>query len=156
MILPTDTPPALPPPGSDDIIDTDPIITDEQREKAHRSHFQWNGNALNPWSLEREIFWREFRAHIQAPEIALYKTVNDFLPEALRIIWVASLSQQEIEQARHLTIMAQVALQTKWSNQNVTLHTAAAAAELGYSMWESVQLMRTQALENPQWDSLGE
>lgn len=156
MILPTDTPPALPPPGPDDIIDDIPIVTDQQREQAHRSHFHWMGKTLHPWSLEREIFWREFRAHMQAPEIALCKTVNDFLPEALRIMWVASMSQQEIEQARHLTIMAQSALQSKWSSQNVTLRTAGAAAELGYSMWESVQLMRTQSMEGPEWDGLGE
>lgn len=154
MQLPTDPPSNIAPDLS--LTDAAPSVTDAQRERAHRREWTWRGKPLHPWSLEREIFWRELRAHEEAPAIASYQTIPDFLPEAVRILWIASATDDALRALRQLTPEAQRITCVTWAAKNITLEESFDASRIGHEIYEAVALQRTRPLETQEVDGLGE
>lgn len=155
MNLPTDTDSPLAPDA--DYTDPAPLITPQQREDAHRKEWQWRGRPLQPWSLEREIFWRNLRAHDEAPAIASYQTIPDFLPEAVRILWIASLTDANLRHVRQLVPSVQREVCDAWFVKNIALHESFEVARIGHEIYEAVALQRTRPIDEPaDVDGLGE
>jgi len=156
MHLPTDTDSSPPPLVLPSLADLPPPVTDAQRERAHRREWSWRGQPLHPWSLEREIFWRELRAHEESPAIGSYQTIPDFLPEAVRILWIASASDAELRTLRQLTPESQRNHCNLWASMNITLAESFAAARIGHEIYEAVALQRTRPIDSQEIDGLGE
>lgn len=135
-----------------------PPITAEQRAASFRAVHFWRGKQVEPWTLQRELYWREYRAHVGAPAIGNYQTTGDFLPEALRILWICHLTPDQIKLLRTLPIELATQSCDAWAEANCTLgEEAQKASQIGQAILEAVLLAKTVPIdEGNEYDSLGE
>lgn len=146
MILPTDTPPALPPPGSDDIIDTDPIITPQQREADFNKLFTWRNKEIT-FSIASELYYRELRVHMNAPPLGSYATMADFTAEAPRVLYCSHFNAAQLRAFRMLPPDVQVERYDHWVQQNIAFHELELAAKVAEEINAAVMRARTQPME---------
>ena len=91
------------------------------REAAYDSVFFWQGQRLQPFSVERYCTFVSQRISMGAP--GLFAALADgtaFFPDALRIIWLCSQESHTIEELRMEPRRMQQAIDL-WAQQNAPL-----------------------------------
>lgn len=153
MLIPTDSPSSSPP--ADCLTDTDSTVTDEQRESDFHRVFAWHGKELT-FSIASELYYRELRAHMNAPPLGSYATMADFSAEAPRVLYCASQTSQSIRLLRLLMPLQQIEAFDAWAEQNIAMHELDAAAELAKDIQAAITRARTQpADDGEEVDGLG-
>lgn len=146
-----------PPPPSVPIISADPapLITSDQRETDFHRLFAWHGTEI-ALTLAGEFYYRELRAHMNAPPLGSYQTMADFTPEAMRILYCAHLDQKTARALRLLPPFRQIELFDAWVESNVKIHEIDAAAKLADEMQAVIARARTTPAEtNDDLDGMG-
>jgi hypothetical protein len=152
MILPSDPPtPAAP---SANLIDTAPLIDPAQREKDFHRVFAWKKRELKI-TVINETYYRELRAHMNAPRLDAYKTKGDFAPEAARVLYCSALSAAEIALLRRCSEQDQIAAHDQWVAQNITLADLDDAADLAEKMQQCVHRARAHSTTGETVDGAG-
>jgi len=143
-------PPDLPPPvadGSGNLIDTAPLIDPQQRENDFNRVFAWHGKEISI-TLVSELYYRELRVHGNAPALGSYDTQADFAPEAMRVIYCAHLSPENIRSLRLMSAPLQLAAFDAWVEKNIALHEVNEATLLARQMNECVARARARVAES--------
>ena len=149
MQLPPDIPTTSAPPSSSELgnlTEAPPPVTSQQREADFNKRFVWRGNELT-FSVAGEIYYRELRTHMNAPELFAYKTLGDFTSEAPRVLYCSSLSAKDIRSLQLLPAEKQIERYGVWVEANIKLNELIAAAELASEINAAIARARTQPLE---------
>lgn len=149
MTLPEDHPPALPAPSQpgENLVDTAPIVTHEQRENDFNRVFLWRGKEIK-YTLAGEIFYRDFRTLMGAPGLWDYKTEGDFFPEACRVLFCASFTAAELRKLRCLDQASLLQFFDEWCEKNIAFHEAEKAVALAREINDAIMRARTQPAED--------
>lgn len=89
-----------PAPARPDVTRPDPGA-EQAREAAFESAFQWNGQPLQGFAIDRYCAFLSQRAAMGAP--SMRASIGDgytFYPDAIRILWLCSVKTSTIEQLR--------------------------------------------------------
>ena len=154
MLLPTDTTPSpvsqaasLSGSPDDNYLDTAPLVTPEQREADFNKLFAWHGVEI-AITIASELYYRELRAHMNAPALGDYVTQYDRDAEAPRILYCAHLKAADIRRLRLLSPFEQIELYDTWVEKNIPLHELRAAGKLADDMLDVIHRARTQPAES--------
>ncbi len=159
MLLPADTneppPPFTPALPAGNLIDALPPVTAQQREDDFNKPFVWREKEIN-FSIASELYYRELRAHMNAPQLWSYQTLGDFAAEAPRVLYCASLTAAEIRKLQLLDQEDQIKKYSEWVEANITLAELTAASELAQRINAAVARARSKpAAGEGELDSLG-
>ncbi len=106
--------------------DPAPLVSAEQRDADFNRVFAWHGREI-AFSLMSEIYYRELRAHMNAPALGSYATLGDFAAEAPRVLYCAHLDLPAIRSLRLLPPPQQIEVFDVWVEKNIALHELHAA-----------------------------
>jgi len=137
---PATTPPA--PAAAQDIHDTAATAAAQRETDFHRT-FTWRGKTL-ALTVIGELYYRELRTHCMAPPLADYATLADYVPEAARLIYCASLDRKAISALRMQPPQQQVQSWEEWTERNIALHELDAVAQTAQEMQQAILRARTQ------------
>lgn len=155
LSIPTDTPPPASSPGPDDIVDTAPIITPQQREKDFNKLFTWRGKEIT-FSIASELYYRELRMHMNAPPLNSYVYMADFAAEASRVLYCCHFNAAQLRALRMLDPKEQIERYDAWAEANIAFHELDRAAEVAQQINDTIARARTQPMETGDpIDSLG-
>lgn len=152
MLLPSDPPTHTAP--DENLIDTAPLIDSTQRETDFHRVFVWKNRELKI-TLANEVYYRELRAHMNAPRLDSYKTKGDFAPEACRILYCSALSAADISVLRRCSERDQIAAHDQWIAQHITLADLDDAADLAEQMQQCVHRARAHSTTGDTVDGAG-
>lgn len=150
MNLPSDSPPAPPPTLPEVITDTPPV----DREADFHRVFAWHGAEVK-LTIAAELYYRELRAHGNAPALGDYVTQYDRDAEAPRLLYCAHLDAATIRKLRLLPPVQQLELLDVWTERNIPLHELRMAGHLADEMINAVHRARTQPAEGGEVDGVG-
>ena len=140
--IPEDPPSTAPVnPAAGTLIDTAPA-TAAQREHDFTRLFVWHGREIR-FSLAAELYYRELRAHTNAPALGDYITQFDADAEAPRILYCAHHSAAELRALRLLPPITQVERYDAWVEQNISLAEFLAAARVARELMEAITRARS-------------
>ncbi len=149
MNLPADIPTTNPPLSGLDLgnlTEAPPPVTSQQRSADFNKRFSWRGKEL-VFSVAGEIYYRELRTHMNAPELYAYKTLGDFTSEAPRVLYCSSLSAKEIRSLQILPAEKQIECYGAWVESNIKLNELIRAAEVASEINAAIARARTEPLE---------
>jgi len=151
MELPQDDNPQ---PQAESLVDSAPLITAKQREDDFNRVFAWHGREIS-FTIASELYYRELRAHMNAPPLASYNTMGDFAAEAPRVLYCAHQSAQALRILRLLSPMQQLAAYDEWIQKNIGIHELDQAAKVANEIQEAITRARTQPADTEEIDSAG-
>lgn len=144
MHLPTEPPPK--PAATGNLIDTAPLIDPAQREADFNRVFTWRGKEI-AITLASELYYRELRVHGNAPALGSYDTQADFAPEAMRVLYCAHLTPENIRTLRLMSPPLQLAAFDAWVQKNIAMHEIMQATTIAREMNECVARARARVAE---------
>lgn len=151
MELPNDT---LQPAPTESIIDDSPIVSPQQRETDFNRAFSWHGKEIN-FSIASELYYRELRAHMNAPPLASYNTMADFSAEAPRVLYCAHQTAQTIRVLRMFPPAQQIEAYDQWVEVNIAIHELNEAAKVAQEIQDAIARARTQPADSGDIDGAG-
>ena len=150
MELPPDPPITAAPVVPEIIIDTPP----PDREADFNRVFAWHGREV-AITIVSELYYRELRAHGNAPALGDYVTQYDRDAEAPRLLYCAHLNAATIRQLRLLSPEQQLEKLDAWTAGNIQLHELRAAGKLADEMINAIHRARTQPADSEHLDGPG-
>ena len=147
MQIPADNPP--PPsaaPALENLKDTVPPITAEQREEDFHKVFRWREKEIT-FSIAAEFYYRTMRMHTNAPPLSSYDTLADFAPEAALILYCASLNAPQTRVLRGMPAEEQIKRLDQWVEKNILINELDAAAAIANEMQVLIHRARAQPME---------
>jgi len=110
--------------------DDAPDIDEQEREDAFASNPTWDGRELEPFSFARESVFYSLRRSMGSPTLAeINKDFTAFLADAARILWLCSVSKEEITALRSSPSVMQDVIDD-WADAAIPPGTRESAAEL--------------------------
>lgn len=108
---------------------------EKDREWAFDAGYSWNGRELLPFSIGREALFSQLRTAVGAPPIhAAVRDFDAFLADALRLIFICSMTPEQLRPLRRDAVVFQEAVES-WADANVKPSQRAEAVALGINIY---------------------
>ena len=125
------------PPAPPALTIHDDTDAETAREEAFSAEFFWDGQQLEPLSLERYNVFVSQRLAMAAPALGIaIKDGAGFFPDALRLLWLCYQPPRVITQLRGTPAAMQEAIEA-WAAQNAPVHRSAEVLDLGIRLFNS-------------------
>lgn len=135
-------------PGPVVIDDDEPDPEEVEREEAFGSEPVWNGVLLYPFSITRESIFYSLRAKMGAPSLSsVNEDPENFLADAMRILWLCSHDKEEIRPLRMNALVMQEAIE-EWAEKTIPYERQLEASLLAMRIFNHSVINRPTTVED--------